>query len=75
MSSLDTINTMLNNMPDSRLPEVLDFLRYLRRKDENTRDIEKKLAAWDRFVEAIHAAGDEHVSEFERVKFNSKTTL
>jgi hypothetical protein len=75
MSNLDTINTMLHEMPENRLAEVLDFLRDIERDGNNARNIEKKLAAWDRFVEAVHAAGDEHISEFERVRFDCEAVL
>ncbi|MDR2137421.1 MAG: hypothetical protein LBO68_03945 [Synergistaceae bacterium] len=64
MSSLDAINTMLHDMPE---------MRHIGRDDSSARDIEKKLAAWDRVVEAVHAAHDEDIFEFERVRFDRET--
>ena len=77
MNNLETINIMLQDMPEKQLPEVLDFIQYLRRKNSESifSDVAKRLEEWDIFVEAIHAADGEKVTNFERVNFDHEMTL
>jgi hypothetical protein len=52
---------MLQEVPEGQLPEILDFLQYLREKSRATRssDVEKILPACDTFVDTIHSAEGE----------------
>jgi hypothetical protein len=77
MSNLEIINAMLQEIPESQLPEILDFLQYLRQRNDTviSPDVQKRLSEWDAFVDAIHAAGDEEIADFERVKFSREPVL
>jgi hypothetical protein len=71
---------MLDDVPEARLPEVIDFLRYMKEKNGDavyTDNVyaKKKLLEWDALVEAIRAAKDEEVTDFERVNFERETVL
>ncbi|MDR3332174.1 MAG: hypothetical protein LBT08_06060 [Synergistaceae bacterium] len=59
------------------MPEILDFLQYLRQKNDKTLSgkIEKRLTEWDAFVESIQAAVEEETGDFERARFDRETEL
>jgi hypothetical protein len=77
MSNLEIINTMLQETPESQLPEIIDFLQCLRRKNDTipSNDVQKRLSEWDAFVEAVNAASDEETADFERVRFDREPVL
>jgi len=42
MSKIEIINTLINEVPESQLPDIIDFLLYLRLKNDRAaiKDIE-----------------------------------
>jgi len=53
MSNLELVNTLMQDVPENQLPDVIDFLMFLRLKNDNSiiKDLEassiSSTAFWD----------------------------
>ena len=36
MSKIEVINTLLNDVPENQLPDIIDFLMFLKLKNDNS---------------------------------------
>ena len=36
MSKIEVINTLLNDVPENQLPDIIDFLMFLKMKNDNS---------------------------------------